>query len=313
MVIAPEDQYAAVLLGVMIERDGGSRPRPGVTRRALARAGDPIILDRMGTSEPQGRRREVARADVAAQLRALGVDEGGVLLVHTSFRAARPIEGGPLGLIHALRDALGPDGTLTMPTWTGDGDTPFDAGQTPAAADLGIVADTFWRLHGVARSGHPFAFAAAGPAAHEITSDPLPLPPHIPESPVGRVHDLDGQVLLLGVGHDANTTLHLAEIIAGAPYRVPKHCTVLEGDEPVRIEYGENDHCCARFIFADEWLRAGGVQAEGPVGHAHARLVRSREIVRVAVDELRREPLVFLHRAGGGCAECDQARASVRR
>lgn len=246
-----------------------------------------------------------------AQLEALGVDRGGVLLVHTSFRATRPIQGGPLGLIQALRDALGPAGTLVMPAWTGDGDAPFDTAKTPAAADLGVVADTFWRQPDVARSEHPFAFAAAGPAAHQITADPLPLPPHTRESPVGRVYELDGQVLLLGVGHDADTTLHLAELIADVPYRVPKYITVLEAGEPVRIEYGENDHCCARFACADDWLRAGGLQAEGHVGYAPARLARSQDIVRVAVEALTRDPLMFLHPPSAGCADCVEARASV--
>jgi aminoglycoside 3-N-acetyltransferase len=232
--------------------------------------------------------------------------------VHTSYRAVRPIEGGPLGLIQALLEAVGPDGTLVMPSWTGDGDTPFDPAGTPAAADLGVVADTFWRLPGVTRSENAFAFAATGPAAPRITSDPLPLPPHIPESPVGRVHELDGQVLLLGVGHDADTTLHLAEIVAGVPYRVPKYITVLEAGEPVRIEYGENDHCCARFAFADDWLRERRLQAEGTVGYAHARLARSRDIVGVAVEHLRSAPLTFLHPAGAGCADCDEAHASIR-
>lgn len=254
----------------------------------------------------------LTRAGVVAQLSALGVAEGGVLLVHTSFRAVRPVEGGPLGLIRALRDALGPDGTLVMPSWTGDGDAPFDVSGTPAAPDLGVVADTFWRLPGVVRSGHPFAFAAAGPLAERITSDALPLPPHIPESPVGQVHALDGQVLLLGVGHEADTTLHLAEIMGGAPYRVPKYCTVLEGGDPVRIEYGENDHCCDRFALADDWLRASGLQSEGLVGHAHARLARSRDIVGAAIERLAADPLVFLHPERARCSECDEARASVR-
>jgi len=44
---------------------------------------------------------------LAEQLRALGVAEGGVLLVHTSFRAVRPVEDGPRGLIEALLQALG--------------------------------------------------------------------------------------------------------------------------------------------------------------------------------------------------------------
>lgn len=254
---------------------------------------------------------ELSRDVVTDQLRALGVERAGVLLVHTSFRATRPVEGGPLGLIQALQNALGPDGTLVMPSWSGGDEEPFDPKVSPASPSLGIVADMFWRLPGIVRSNHCHAFAAAGPQACLITSDPLPLPPHIPESPVGRVHNLDGQVLLLGVGHDANTTLHLAELLAGVPYRVPTHCTVLQNGRPVRIEYGENDHCCARFAFADEWLRAQGLQSERCVGHAQARLARARDIVEVALEHLARDLLLFLHPPGAGCAECHEARRSI--
>lgn len=248
---------------------------------------------------------------LAQQLRDLGVRKGSVLLVHTSFRAIRPVDGGPLDLIEALRDAIGPEGTLVVPSWTGDDDQPFDPLTTPAASDLGIVADTFWRLPGVMRSNHAFAFAAAGPAAATITADPLPLPPHIPASSVGRVHDLDGQVLLLGVNHDANTTLHLAEILAGVPYGLPKSITILREGVPVRIDYRENDHCCLRFRLADEWLRTRGLQREGRIGSGHARLARSRDIVAVALEHLARDPLVFLHSADEGCEECNEARRSA--
>ena len=258
-------------------------------------------------------RAELSKVQVIDQLGALGVRQGGVLLVHTSFRAVRPVEGGPLGLIEALRGALGLQGTLVMPSWAGDDDEPFDSRTTPASSDLGVVADTFWRLPGVLRSDHLQAFAAAGPEAPRITADPLPLPPHIPESPVGRVHELDGQVLLLGVGHDANTTLHLAELLAGVPYGVPRYCTVVLDGVRVGMEYRENDHCCARFALADEWLRARGLQSEGRVGHAHARLARARDIVGVTVEHLAREPLLFLHGENDGCAECDEARRSISR
>jgi aminoglycoside N3'-acetyltransferase len=77
------------------------------------------------------------------------------------------------------------------------------------------------------------------------------------------------------------------------------------------VEYGENDHCCERFALADGWLRERGLQREGPVGHAHARLARSRDVVDAALERLARDPLVFLHPAGAGCGECDEARASV--
>lgn len=253
----------------------------------------------------------LSQAAVEDQLRAIGVQPGDVLLVHTSFRATRPVEGGPAGLIEALRGALGPGGTLVMPSWSGDDDQPFDPATSPASGDLGVLADTFWRLPGVRRSDHPHALAAAGPRAEWILADPLPLPPHISASPVGRVYELDGQVLLIGVGHDADSTLHLAELLAGVPYRVPRHCTVLREGRAVRIEYGENDHCCERFSLADEWLRERGLQSEGRVGHAHARLARSRDIVAVALEQLSRDPLVFLHPAGAGCAECDEARRAT--
>jgi aminoglycoside N3'-acetyltransferase len=251
------------------------------------------------------------RSQVARQLRELGVERGGVLLVHTSFRAVRPIDGGPAGLIEALCLALGPGGTLVMPSWTGEDDRPFVTAETAAAPDLGVVAETFRRLPGVLRSDHPFAFAALGAHAARITSDPLPVPPHGPESPVGRVHELDGRVLLLGVGHDANTTLHLAEALAGVPYRVTKHCTVVEDGRPRRIDYWENDHCCARFALADEWLRRRGLQAEGRVGNAHARLARARDIVEVTLARLAEDPLLFLHAPAAACVECDLARGSI--
>jgi aminoglycoside 3-N-acetyltransferase-4 len=163
----------------------------------------------------------------------------------------------------------------------------------------------------VQRSQHAFALAASGPHAEQIVAGPLPLPPHGHGSPVARVYELDGYVLLLGVGHDANTTLHFAEVMAGVPYRLPKHITVMHDGLPARVRYLENDHCCARFAFMDEWLRAEGLQREGRVGHAHARLIRARDVVEVAVKRLEADPLVFLHPQSEGCEECDAARLTV--
>lgn len=267
---------------------------------------DDALSDPM-TAEP------VSSDTLVGQLHALGVQPGDVLLVHSSFRTVRPVEGGPRGIIDALVRAVGPTGTVVMPSWTGDADRPFDYRTTPAAKDLGVIADTFWRHPGARRSRHPFAFAAVGPHAERITSDPLPLPPHRRESAVGRVWELDGKILLLGVRHDANTTIHLAEIIAEVPYGVPKHVTDVRDGRPVRIDYLENDHCCQRFALANDWLQARGVQREGQVGSAQARLVRSRDVVDVVTAQLRQEPTLFLHPQGSACEECEEAWASLAR
>jgi aminoglycoside 3-N-acetyltransferase len=247
---------------------------------------------------------------VVAQLHALGVKPGGVLLVHTSFRAVRPIEDGPLGLIRALRGAIGETGTLVMPTMT-DGESVFDPKSTPTC-DMGITAETFWRQPGVLRSTHPGgSFAAVGPMASHICA-PQPLtPPHGPDSPPGRVHELGGQVLLLGVTHGENTTLHVAEAIARVPYSVSHPCVVEIDGVVGTVMIAETDHCCQRFGLADEWLRECGLQREGKVGNADARLCASRDVVAVAVERLAADPLLFLCPAREGCEQCDAARASV--
>ncbi|MGB9938060.1 MAG: AAC(3)-IV family aminoglycoside N-acetyltransferase [Methanobacterium sp.] len=257
------------------------------------------------------RKKELSKVEVTNQLLSLGVEKGGVLVVHTSFKAIRPVEGGPEGLIMAILDSVGSEGTLVMPSWTGNDNEVFDPMITNASPDLGVVADIFWRLPGVIRSNHCFAFAAIGPKAAQIISDPLPIPPHIPKSPIGRVYELDGQVLLLGVNHDADTMIHLAELLANVPYRVPRYCTVIQEGIPIQIEYGENDHCCMRFAFLDGWLRDRGLQSEGYVGHAYTKLARARDIVNVALEHLTHDPLIFLHPSSEECIECNNARKSI--
>ncbi len=248
---------------------------------------------------------------LAEQLTELGVNQGSVLLVHSSYRAIRPVIGGPAGLLDALLSAVGPQGTVVMPSWGARSDVPFDRASTATATDLGVLAETLWHHPDSVRSEHQFAFAAIGPQARDIVEGEITFPPHAPGSPVGIVHDLDGQVLLLGVGHDANTTIHLAEIVGAAPYRVEKTIVLLENGRPVSRTYGENDHCCANFVMAEQWLDAERLIRRGRVGRGTAQLCRSRDIVRVVGDRIRRDPLIFLHSAVAGCEECDHARATV--
>jgi aminoglycoside 3-N-acetyltransferase len=246
---------------------------------------------------------------IADQLVALGVTGDGVLVVHTAFSAFGGRAGAPADLIAALRMAAGPHGTVVMPSMSDDDEQPFDPQTTPCAA-MGIVADTFWRMPGVNRSDSPHAFAALGPHAAEITA-PHPIDvPHGLDSPVGRAYELDAEVLLLGVGHDANTTVHLAENVAGVRYKLPKYATVVRDGSLVRHHYHEIDHCCANFALLDSWLEGDGHQQRGFIADAPARLISARDVVATALEQLRENELVFLH-PRGVCAECDEARASM--
>jgi len=247
---------------------------------------------------------------IAEELRALGLPAGAIVVVHTSYRAVGPVDGGPAALIDALGEAVGRDGTLVMPSMSDDDDVPFDVARTPCRG-MGVVADRFWRRAGVVRSDHYASFAAMGPLAAAITAPHAPEPPHGLDSPVGRAAALGGFVLLLGVDHSANTTVHAAEAIARVPYRARKHYTVARDGALVRVPYEETDHCCQRFAQLDQWLRARGLQREGTVGRGAARLVRGSDVLRVAVEALARDRFAFLHARGDGCEECDAAWASV--
>jgi aminoglycoside N3'-acetyltransferase len=119
----------------------------------------------------------ISRSQLCKQLRDLGVEPGSVLLVHTSFSKIKPVEDGPLGLIAALRLALGPQGTFVMPSITEDDDHLFDSKTTPCIG-MEIVSDIFWRLPGVLRSDNPSAFAAIGEQAVRITA-PHPVIHHM--------------------------------------------------------------------------------------------------------------------------------------
>jgi aminoglycoside 3-N-acetyltransferase len=114
------------------------------------------------------------------QLIALGVQPGGVLLVHSAFSKVGAPDG-PAGLIGALLAVLGPHGTLVMPSMCDDADVPFDRAGSPCRA-LGIVADTFWRMPGVLRSDNPHAARITAPHPIDI--------PHGMDSPPGRLYEL---------------------------------------------------------------------------------------------------------------------------
>jgi aminoglycoside 3-N-acetyltransferase len=253
----------------------------------------------------------ISKAELVNQLAVLGIEPGGVLLVHTAFSKVKPIEDGPPGLITALEAQLGPQGTLVMPSMSYDDEHIFDPKTTPCREEVGVVADSFWRLPHVLRSDNAHAFAASGSQAAFITK-PHPLDvPHGLDSPVGRVYELDGQVLLLGVGHDSNTTMHLAENLAGVRYRMPVRLRIHKDGQPEWFEYAEVNHCCHNFRTMDGWLDEHGLQRKGQVGHAQARLIRSRAVVEVALQHLKLDETCFLHPPGVD-DECDQARASLK-
>ena len=180
-------------------------------------------------------------AGIEADLGRLGVRRGGVLVVHSSLAALGWVCGGAQAVADALLAAVGEDGTVVVPAHTNSNSDPaewlhppvpegwwpairehmpaYDPGATPAPF-MGAVAESLRTRPGARRSAHPhYSFAAVGPHADEITSGHELERGFGAGSPLARVEELDGDVLLLGVDHGRNSSLHVAETRVPIPAR----------------------------------------------------------------------------------------------
>lgn len=246
-------------------------------------------------------------SSLAVELRDLGVAPGDTLLVHSSLSAIGYVAGGAPAVVDALMAVLTERGTLVMPTHTTQYTDPEYWENPPVPDDwvetiretrpayrlevtptrgMGAIAECFRSYPDVLRSEHPiYSFAAWGADADEIVGDHGFDRGLGENSPLARVYDHDGDVLLLGVDHDRNTSLHLAEYRTNLEVeKVVSEAPVLEDGQrtAVQIEDIETDSDDFAELGADFENDVG--ITEGAVGAATAKLIAQRAIVDYAVD-----------------------------
>ncbi|MET9271073.1 AAC(3) family N-acetyltransferase [Kribbella sp. NPDC003557] len=179
----------------------------------------------------------VTRAELVDGLRQLGLERTGEVIVHSSLSSFGYVDGGAEAVCAALTEVCG---TVLMPAgswdltaipappglvrphnayWNAESWPDFDEklsqatsfrDDLPIDSWLGKIPETFRQTCSPFRTGHPlFSYQAAGPAAERL------LGAQRPDWPLGPIEALDGDVLLLGVTHTSNTTIHLAEQYLG--------------------------------------------------------------------------------------------------
>ncbi len=242
-------------------------------------------------------------------LQSLGVERDSTVLVHCSLSSLGWVCGGAVAVIQALMEVVC-DGNIVMPTHSADLSEPsfwenppvpetwwkiiretmpaFDVDMTPTRM-MGAVAEAFRHHPQVRRSNHPeLSFAAWGPNRDFIV-DHHELDYAMGEgSPLAKVYDLGGFVLLLGVGYDKSTSMHLAEYrsVWGSENPARRGAPIMVDGERVWQEYDDIESDSSDFAEigrAYEKGHGGGVR-KGIVGAADARLCSQPCMVNFAVD-----------------------------
>lgn len=235
-------------------------------------------------------------AVLSAQFRQLGVLPGDVVMLHASMRRIGPVEGGALGVIDALRAAVGPEGTMLM-VLSAEEDEPFDALRSPVdVEDMGVLAEVFRTYRGVSVNDHPAdRFAAIGPDAQYLLEQTPVDDYHGPGSVLERLTCRDGKVLRLGANVDTVTLTHYAEYLADVPNKVRVRRRYVRADiGEVWIESLDDTNGIAEWDQGDYFPRifldfrlSGGVRT-GRVGQCEAELFLARPFVAFAVSWMNR-------------------------
>ena len=173
----------------------------------------------------------ISLPEIQAALDSLEIDPGRPVIAHASLSAFGQVEGGAQAVVQALLACFD---TVVMPTFTyktmlTPEDGPPDNGITyasrsdanrmaeffhahmPADRLMGAIPEALRRHSQAQRSMHPIQSFAGVNAAAILDSQTR----HEPLAPIGRLVEMSGWVLLLGVDQTVNTSIHYAEKLAG--------------------------------------------------------------------------------------------------
>jgi aminoglycoside 3-N-acetyltransferase len=255
---------------------------------------------------------------LAADLRRLGVREGGIVMVHARMSALGRVVGGSETVVRALLDALGPEGTLmAYASWEEhvyqaedwppehraaylDEPPVFDPATAEAVREHGRIPERVRTWPGAERSVHPEAsVVAVGPRARWLCEDHPQEDAYGQRSPFARLVEAQGQVLMLGAPPETATLLHHAEALARVEgkrrvvFRIPvvvggrveeRTYTDIRTDGALpyeRLGLGEDEFA----VIAREAL-AAGAGARGRVGQAECHLFEAPALTAFGVSWL---------------------------
>lgn len=237
-------------------------------------------------------------ADLSDHLAALGLRQGDRVLVHASYKALGIDR--PELMIAALRQVLGPSGTLLMPTlsYMQQPPTVHDTRTTPGC--VGFLSEYLRGQPGTLRSLHPtHSVCGVGAHIHELLdSHREDRTPCGPNSPFNKLFHMEGKILMLGCGLRPNTSMHAVEEYVVPPYLFgpPVAYQITDATGQTYEEIYTTHHFAGteqRYdrvaqVLADDALHSG------MVGAAASFLIDAPTLLKEAQARMRQEPLFFV-------------------
>ncbi|MDJ0752105.1 MAG: aminoglycoside 3-N-acetyltransferase [Ardenticatenaceae bacterium] len=244
----------------------------------------------------------VNKSQLIEDLKDLGLKQGDTIMVHASLRAVGPIKGKGEALVEAMMEVLNPLGTLmAYVDYYPTKDRPyFDAARSPAMPDHGVLAEIIRTWPGAARSENPGAsMSAIGHRAHWICENHPVNYGYGENSPLAKLVEVNGKVLLLGSHLDHVTLLHYAEHLANLPgkkviRRADK--VLIDGrvEEIIIEEFDTGDPIVEGMsdtyfeMIMQDFIQSKGVKS-GRIGHADSYLLDAKTLVDFAVAKMEKE------------------------
>jgi aminoglycoside 3-N-acetyltransferase len=263
-------------------------------------------------------RPRITGRQIVKDLRNLGIKKGSVIFVHSSLKSIGFVEGGAETVIDALMEAVGPEGTLTMPCLSISGSmvetlergSVFDPQKTPST--VGSIAEVFRKRQDVCRSIHPtHSVCAWGAKAEWITSGHENANTNFgPGTPFHKIMEENGLIVGLGVDFGPVTFVHIIEdTINDFPLQV--YCDkeymvkVIDNDgnkKEMRVKAHDPEVARTRIdkeegrwirAFFTERLSAKGFLKTGYVGQAKTWVVSTRDLFETQLELLKEGITVY--------------------
>ena len=262
----------------------------------------------------------ITRVELVAQLQQAGLRSGCHVLVHSSLRSMGPVDGGADTVLDSLLEAVGIAGSVAAPTFHGTRPCPqpyFDAATTPGKT--GILGECLRSRPESLRSIHPsHSLAAIGTHAAGFLSGHLRYEAVGIGSPFDRIAKASGFVLLIGVSHQANTTIHCGEAYAGVRKffwnggALPVAKVQLPDGSLVEHQLDCSSSCSAAFNAIEFPLHSQGLIRGFRFGKAAACLMKGQDIIEATIALVERQrDVLFCTRTD--CRPCSLGRQHALR